>query len=149
MSRKIILVANETKKYKARLNIQRGKQTLGINNWETYAPVVTWFAIRLMIVCAMVLGWQLWQVGFVIAYTQVPIECDMYMKLPAGIEVKGGTAETHVLKVPKNLYGGRQAGEVWADYLAEKLIETDFQQSNVDECVWYKGDVLFFCYLDE
>ena len=60
------------------------------------------------------------------AYTQVPIECDIYMILPASIEVKGGTAEMHVLKLLKNLYGGRQAGKVWADYLAEKLIEAGF-----------------------
>ena len=51
----------------------------------------------------------------------------MYLKLPAGIEVKGGTAEMHVLKLLKNLYGGRQAGKVWVDYLAEKLIGADFQ----------------------
>ena len=48
------------------------------------------------------------------------------MILPASIEVKGGTAEMHVLKLLKNLYGGRQAGKVWADYLAEKLIEAGF-----------------------
>ena len=45
------------------------------------------------------------------AYTQAPIECDMHMKLPAGIEVKGGTAEMHCLKLLKNFYGGRQAGK--------------------------------------
>ena len=56
------------------------------------------------------------------AYTHPPIECDMYMKLPAGIEVKGGTAEMHVLKWLKNL-----TGKIWADYLVEKLIEADFQ----------------------
>ena len=68
----------------------------------------------------------------------------MYMKLPAGIEVKGGTTEMHVLKLLKNLYVGRQAGKVWVDFLAETLIEADFQQSNMDKCVWYKGDVVFF-----
>ena len=64
MRRKRNLVTNEITKYKTRLNIHGGKQTLGINYWETYAPVVTWFAIRLIIVCAMVLGWQPQQVDF-------------------------------------------------------------------------------------
>ena len=68
-----------------------------------------WFAIRLIIVCAVVLGWKLWQVDFVMAYTQSLRECDMYMRLTADIEVKGGKAETHVLKVLKNCYGGKQA----------------------------------------
>ena len=50
-----------------------------------------WFAIRLMIACAIVLRWQLHQVDFVMAYTQAPIEHDMYMRLPTATEVKGGT----------------------------------------------------------
>ena len=61
------------------------------------------------------------------AYTQAPIECDIYMKLPAGTEVKKGTAEMHVLMLLKNLNGRRQAGKVQADNLAKKLIEVDFQ----------------------
>ena len=103
-----------------------------------------WFVIRLIIVCAMVLGWQLQQVDFVMAYTQVPLECDMYMRLTAGIEIERDRWETYVLKLLKNHYGGRQVGKVWADYLAKKLIEADFQQSHADKCVWYKGDVVFF-----
>ena len=58
-----------------------------------------------MIVDAMVLVWQQWQFDFVMAYTQDQIECDMCMRLPAGIEDKDGTAETHLLKLIKNLYG--------------------------------------------
>ena len=48
-------------------------------------------------------------------------------------------SETHVLKLLKKVAG----------HLAEKLIETDFQQYHVDECVWYKGDVVFLCYVDD
>ena len=41
----------------------------------------------------------------------------MYMRLPAGIEIKGDTAEMHVLTVLKNLYSGMQTKMVWADHL--------------------------------
>ncbi|KAL7554713.1 hypothetical protein ACHAWF_018679, partial [Thalassiosira exigua] len=37
------------KKYKARLNVHGGNQTYGVNYFETYVPVITWFAICLMI----------------------------------------------------------------------------------------------------
>ncbi len=37
-------------KHKARLNLHGGKQEFGMTYYDTYAPVVTWFAIRLMIV---------------------------------------------------------------------------------------------------
>ena len=58
--------------------------------------------------------------------------------------VQGGTVETHVLKLLKNPHGEKHAGEAWGDYLAEKLIETDLQWSNVDECVWYKEEMVLF-----
>jgi hypothetical protein len=41
--------------------------------------------------------------------TQADIEFDMYMELPAGIEMKYGNGKTHVLKLLKNLYGQKQA----------------------------------------
>jgi hypothetical protein len=44
------LKMNNIKSHKARLNLHGGKQIYGMNYFETYAPVVTWFAIRLMIV---------------------------------------------------------------------------------------------------
>ena len=43
MRRKRNLVTYKITKYKARLNIHGDKQTIVINYWETYAPMVTWF----------------------------------------------------------------------------------------------------------
>lgn len=149
MQQKRNLVTNEITKYKACLNIHGGQQTLGVNYWDTYAPVVTWFAIRLLIICGMIMNWDLRQVDFVMAYMQAPIECDMYMKLPAGLEVKNGNSKTHALKLLKNLYGGRQAGKVWADVLADKLVSCGYKRLMIDECVWYKDDIVFFFYVDD
>jgi hypothetical protein len=49
MRRKRDLTTNDIKSHKARLNLHGGKQIYGMNYYETYAPVVTWFAIRLII----------------------------------------------------------------------------------------------------
>ncbi|KAL7523209.1 hypothetical protein ACHAWF_000425, partial [Thalassiosira exigua] len=62
MRRKCDLITNEIKKYKACLNVHGDKQTYGVNCFETYAPVVTWFAIRLMIVFGITFGWTLKQI---------------------------------------------------------------------------------------
>ena len=97
------MVTNEITKYKARLNVHGGKQTFGVNYFDTYAPVVTWFAIRLLIICAIVLHWQLRQVDFIMSYAQAPIECDMYLQLPDGIETDTGNSKTHVLKLLCNV----------------------------------------------
>ena len=72
-----------------------GKQTYAINYFENYAPVVTWFAIRLLIIFAILFKWALKQVDFFMAYTQAPIEMYMCMELPAGIEAKHGDCKSH------------------------------------------------------
>jgi hypothetical protein len=50
MQRKQDLMTGRVTKHKARLNLQGGNQEFGMNYYETYAPRVTWFAIRLLIV---------------------------------------------------------------------------------------------------
>ena len=49
MQRKRNLTTNEITKHKARLNLHGEKQVYGMNYYKTYAPVLTWFTIRLMI----------------------------------------------------------------------------------------------------
>ena len=118
MRRKRNLVTNEITKYKERLNVHGYKQTFGGNYFDTYAPVVTWFAIRLLIICAIILNWQLRHMDFIMEYDQSPIECNMYLQLPDDIETESGNSRTHVLKLLRNVYGQKQAGNVWADFLS-------------------------------
>jgi hypothetical protein len=70
-----------------------------MNYFETYAPIVTWFAIRLMIIFGIIFYWALQQVDFVMAYPQAPIEIDIYMKLPQGIQTKHGNSKEYVLNL--------------------------------------------------
>ena len=59
------LTTNEVIKHKARLSIHGGKQQFSMNYFDTYAPVVTWFAICIMIVFSMLFGWAMHQIDFV------------------------------------------------------------------------------------
>lgn len=68
---------------------------------------------------------------------------DLYMELPEGFETKHGTQKDHILKLEANLYGQEQAGQVWNQYLVDKLASTSFKQSSVDKCVFYCKDVIF------
>jgi hypothetical protein len=86
-----------------------------MNYYETYVPVVTWFSIHLLSVIGVLSGWSLHQCGFIMAYPHAPIECNMYMELPQGIQVAGGDSMDFVLKLLKNIYGQKQAGQVWND----------------------------------
>ena len=116
------LTTNKVTKYKACLNLHGGKQSYSMNCFETYAPVVTWFSIRSLILIVILLRWSLRQVNFIMAYEQASIEMDMYMELPMGFETKHGSSKSHVLKLLSNLYGQKQAGRVWNQYLVDKHV---------------------------
>jgi hypothetical protein len=72
------------------------------------------------------------------------------MDLPRGMETKYGNSKMHVLKLLKNLYGQKQAGRVWNQFLTKGLTEIGFKQSSkVDECVFFRNDMLFIVYIDD
>ena len=149
MKRKRDIKTRQVYKWKARLNVHGGKQKFGINYFETYSPVVNWFSIRLMLVLSILNKWHTRQVDFIQAYPQADIEYDLYMELPKGIQTKHGDGKTHVLKLLKNLYGQKQAGRVWSQHLSQGLKDIGFEPSNVDECVFYRGKVIFLVYVDD
>ncbi len=99
MQRKRDLTTNKIKSHKARLNLQGGTKIYGMNYFETCAPVVTWFAIRHMIIFGIIFCWALYQVNFAMAYPQAPIEMDIYIKLPQGIQTAHRNSKDHVLKL--------------------------------------------------
>jgi hypothetical protein len=129
-------LTGEPYKWKARLNVHGGKQVHGVNYWETYAPVIAWTTIRLYLIMALLNKKTTRQINFVLAYPQADIECDLYMEIPRGFEFQG-SRKTHCLRLNKNLYGQKQAGRVWNEYLHEGLVARGFQQSAVDMCLYY------------
>ena len=149
MKRKRDIKTQAVYKHKARLNIHGGQQEYGVHYTETYSPVVNWFSVRLMLTMALINKWHTRQVDFVLTYPQAPLPYDNYMKLPLGIKTTQGDGDTHVLKLKKNIYGGRNSGRIWNEYLHKGLINIGFKQSEIDECVYYRGKCIFLCYVDD
>jgi hypothetical protein len=148
MKRKRRIATNEAYKWKARLNLHGGKQEHGVNYWETYAPVIAWSTIRLFLILTLLNGWSSRQVDFVLAYPQADIECTLYMEIPRGFKFQGSRS-THCLELKKNLYGQKQAGRVWNEYLHDGLLARGFVQSRVDMCLYYRGKVALMIYTDD
>jgi hypothetical protein len=148
MKRKRRIDTREVYRWKARLNVHGGKQVKDIHYWETYSPVVKWSSIRLFLTLAVVKGWHMRQVDFVLAYPQADIETELFMEVPQGFEFQG-SRNTHCLRLLKNLYGQKQAGRVWNKHLHKGLMEMGFTQSKIDECVYYRNSTIFLCYVDD
>ena len=77
-------------------------------------------SIRLLLTFVVAFGWHTQQVDYVAAYTQAPIDRDMYMEFPRGFKVPGGVDRK--AKHYHNLYGQKEAGRVWDKYLRKRFI---------------------------
>ena len=78
-------------KWKARLCAHGGQQELGMNYWETYAPIVSWSTVWLVLSLSLIAKMQSQKVNYVQAYPQADVDCDIYMDVPAGFHVVADT----------------------------------------------------------
>ncbi len=141
------------RKFKARLCIRGDKQVEGIDFTETYAPVVSWPTVRMMLVMAASLGLYTKQIDFSNAFCQAYFEENVYAELPKGFTVPGGKNDgDYCLKLDRALYGAKQSPRLWYERLKSALEARDFVTKGdpcffVHEdmvCVVYCDDVLFF-----
>jgi hypothetical protein len=150
MRRKRDIKTRQIKKYKARLNIDGSKMKQGVHYDQTYAPVASWNSIRTLLIMSALHGWHTRQIDYVLAFPQAPVERDIYMQIPSGFRIDDGETRDFVLKIHRNIYGQKQAGRVWNKYLTDILVnKVGFHQSEVDDCVFYRGNVMYVLYTDD
>ena len=138
MKRKRDVKSRKVKKHKARLNIDGSRMQHGKHCEQTYAPVASWNSMRLLLAMVVRHKWKTKQLDCVFAFPQAPVEREIYMKIPAGIELDGARKEDHCLQLHRNVHGQKQSGRVWNKHLTKILIgKVGFKQSKVDECVFY------------
>ena len=71
MKRKRDIKTREVYKWKARLNIHGGQQELGENYFETYLPVVTSVATRILLILSVLIYWTTKEVDFIMVYPKL------------------------------------------------------------------------------
>ena len=98
-----------------------GIQDKVINYWETYAPVVQWMSVGIMLTLAAIEHLHTKSIDFVLAYPQANLDVDIYMELLQGLNV-GPESGRYVLKLQKNFYGLKQAGHNWFEIYPVYLI---------------------------
>ena len=120
-----------------------------MNYWETFSPVGSWAAIRMVLITTLIHQWTTKQINFALAYTQAEdVECELFMAIPKGFEVEDQDQE-YELKLKKNHFGQKQAGRVWNQHLLDKLKEVGFITSEIDECLFYKDKSVFVLFTDD
>jgi hypothetical protein len=69
------------------------------------------------------------------------------MEVPKGVTVTGGLNDLskYALHLINNLYGQKQAGRVWYQYLTKGLKELSFTQSSIGECDSTRVHACYLC----
>ena len=97
-------IIGKATKYKAIICAHGGMKEKVINYWEIYAPVVQCMSDRIMLTLASIEKLHTKSIDFVLAYPQVYLGVDIYIKGPQGFNV-GPESRRYVLKIQNNLYG--------------------------------------------
>ena len=106
--------------FKARYCARGDLQIKGVDVLETYAPVVQWSTIHLLLTIVLFEGWTTRQVDYTNAFAQAELEHTVYVEPPPGFAIKSGKDKVLLLKTslygladaPRNFYQKLRAGLV-------------------------------------
>jgi hypothetical protein len=108
-------------RFKARLVIKGFMQIPGVDYDETYAPVLKFQSLRILMAIANQYGMEVHQMDVKTAFLNGFLEEDIYMVQPEGQEVPGEREK--VCKLKRSLYGLKQSPRCWNQLLDSFLIE--------------------------
>jgi hypothetical protein len=97
--------AGETVRFKARYVAKGFTQVIGLDYEATFAPTATFVSMRLVLTIAAKFNWPVYSFDFVAAYLNAPIDEEVWVEAPEGMEVQPGEA----MLLHKALYGTKQA----------------------------------------
>lgn len=143
------------RKLKARFCVRGDRQIEGVDYFDTFAPVVQWSTVRLLLVLSLSLGLATKQVDYVSAFCQAPIEEDVYIEHPRGwrklngLGLKEKFKEGHVLKLNRSVYGLKQSPKNFFKLLKTNLENCGLTQSRLDPCLFIGPKVICVCYVDD
>jgi hypothetical protein len=148
------------RKYKARFCARGDRQIAGVDFFETFAPVVNWTTVRLLMIIASILDLKLAQVDYTAAFVHAPIDRDpnwdnltpeeqrrsgVYVEMPRGYGKPG-----QVYKLKKSLYGLKQSPRNFFNYSAAQLEAVGLKsQTDVDPCLFIGDGILCVVYVDD
>ena len=135
------------RKYKARFCLRGDKQIIGVDVFETYAPVVQWSSVRLCFILSVILGLSSRQVDYTNAFVQTQVKSPMFVELPKGFESNGD--DDNILQLNKNLYGSRDAPLAWFEALKHSLESRGFKASDIDPCLFIHKHMIVLCFVDD
>jgi hypothetical protein len=122
----------EEVRYKARFVAKGFTQVAGVDFNATFAPTATFVSLRLLLTVASANNWPVHSFYFVADYLNSPIDEEIWIKPPKGMEVPTG----HALKLEKVLYGTRQEARCWWLHFKGMLARINYLPSQYNNSLY-------------
>ena len=134
------------KKFKARFCARGDQQLEGIDFFETYAPVVQWTTVRLMLILEILLQLKSKQGDVTAAFLHAELKPEerVFVEMPLGFRQKG-----KVLKLKRTLYGLRQSPRAFWQYLTDAMVASGMEVSKMDPCLFVGERVTAVAFVDD
>lgn len=134
-------------RHKARLVAKGYTQRYGIDYEETYAPVVRYTTIRLLMAIAIQQNLKIHQMDAVTAFLQGDLDEEIYLEQPEGFS----DGSKMVCRLNRAIYGLKQAGRQWNSKLCGKLKDFGLKKCTMDPCVFYTSslNLIVAIYVDD
>jgi hypothetical protein len=136
------------RKLKARFCVRGDQQVEGVDYFESYAPVVSWTTVRLLLSLSIIFGLETRQVDYSNAFAQAKLDEEIYVQLPRGFQSPDPNAET-VMKLNRSLYGLVQAPLKFFEHLKSHLEKRGFVSTEIDPCLFIHKDMVCLVYVDD
>mgnify|MGYP002718862977 CR=1 FL=1 len=124
--------------HKVRLIAQGFTQRPNVDFRETFAPVVKFTSIRVLLALAARHHLHVHQADVDKAYLHGALAEELYMRVPEGID--GSDYAGKVLKLDRALYGLKQAGRVWNHRIHATLEGLGYQRTKSDACIYVRSE---------
>lgn len=131
-------------RYKARVVAKGFMQRHGVDYFETYAPVMAYKTLRVLLSLAAIFNYEIKQFDITTAFLHAPIEEELYMELPEGFGQPGMVA-----RLRRAVYGIKQAPRAWNDELHSFLTSLGFKRLRTDQCVYIRGQLILGLFVDD
>ncbi len=136
------------KKVKACFCAHSDRQKEGINYFKTWAPIVQWSTVRIVMILAIKLNLTSVQCDITAAFVHgwVPPTETIYVHQPRGFHCGKGD---EVLRLKCTLYGLKQSSRYFFQYLTERLVKQGLTASNLDPCLFISKRLIVVIYVDD
>ena len=124
----------EIERYKARLVAKGYSQKEGIDYTETFAPVLKYKSLRILLAIAAIQDMEVKQMDVETAFLNAEIKEEVYMEQPEGYH---DGSPNNVYRLLKTIYGTKQAPYEWNNTLNDFIVnKLKFNRCQSDTCTY-------------